>query len=104
MLPKEPEFISLPKIKWNHEHRFWEEPVIMRVRISEIANYGPWRFTNQDQRDKTKFAISKVMLRRLRNEEDQTRSEVAMMVVAMDLQELDSLLQPLTGLVTYRPG
>lgn len=98
-------FIMLPKITWNYEMRKWEEPVSIRVGISEIINYGPFHLKDEHQKRMTDFAISKVMVKGyMKSSEDRERTQKsAMLIVSLDVRDLDIYLRPLELSNTYRP-
>lgn len=71
---------------------------MIRIAIGEIINYGPWVLSPQ-QRDTTKFAITKVMLRPAKADAEKQ----GMVLAAMDPRELDVILGPFEVSCTYRP-
>jgi len=105
-------FVLLPKVKWIPQEERWEEPVMVRVAVSEILNYQPWRFHQGDsgarQKKATPFEVTKVMVRRIRTEvpqntDNQRDFKDGIMIVALDIRDLDVYLSPLILPNTFRP-
>lgn len=104
-------FLMVPKVKWLHDECRWEEPMTIRLAVSEILNYQEWRFVGSGgdrQKAATPFQITKITVRKVRTDtpeegDDKRNFKDGILIAALDIRDLDVYLAPLSLPNTYRP-
>lgn len=90
-------FVKLPRVPWSEEDKRWFDPVVVRIKLSDIKRYEPYKLSaNQTKAQTQPHQLTKVVyVKYMEMANDIVMLRTEHMAVDLSPDQMDKMMQDL---------